>query len=372
MVGRGAPSWVHAPAYVAVRLAIGTGLTLPPQEMMQLASSLGRAWARSRSNRKRLARAVDHLAVAFPAWSRDEREACAIESYGHLFQLGTEIGYGARLLSEDGWRQHVRVGAIQPAVEALIDARPVVLITGHCGNWEILGLTISLLGFPLHALYRPLDSRPLDAWVRQARARRGLILVDKFGAVQKLPLLMKAGAPAGFVADQNGGDRGVFVPFFNRLASTYKAIGLLAMQFGATVVCGMARRVDPAVEFRDDPRQASRLRAESKGLLYIVEMQDAFGPKDWQTHEDPLFYLTARYRRAIEGMVRRAPEQYLWMHRSWRSRPPHERRGEPFPPRLEAKLRGLPWLSDADIERIKDHSARDARTLAATGATKLS
>jgi KDO2-lipid IV(A) lauroyltransferase len=83
----------------------------------------------------------------------------------------------------------------------------------------------------------------MDRWVRQTRARRGLTLIDKFGALRQLPDLVAAGAPVGFVADQNGGDRGVFVPFFNRLASTYKSIGLLAMQFNATVLCGGAWRV---------------------------------------------------------------------------------------------------------------------------------
>src|SRR6185295_19043495 len=163
--------------------------------------------------------------------------------------------------------------------------------------------------------------------------------------------------PVGFVADQNGGDRGVFVPFFNRLASSYKSIGLLAMRFNATIGCAYARRVPD-----DKPGT----------LGYRIECTDVFGPKDWNSHPDPLFYLTARYRRAIETMVRKAPEQYLWMHRIWRSRPRHERSQKPFPAALEEKIRLLPWITDEDVERIKDHSARDARTLLETGQDKLS
>lgn len=371
-MGQGASSWMHAPTYIAIRMALGTVMTCPPQEAMRIAGAIGRTYGGSRINTRRLQRAIDHLQIAFPDWTPEQRRDCAIGSYEHLFRLGAEVAYGPRLLTEDGWRNHIHVSRIEAAVRTLIEGRPVVLITGHCGNWEVLGFTIALLGFPMHALYRPLDSRPLDRWVRQTRARRGLILVDKFGAVNKLPQLMHAGAPAGFVADQNGGDRGVFVPFFNRLASTYKAIGLLAMQFGATVVCGCARHIESASELTDDPREAARIRAASRGLLYSMELHDVFGPAEWEAHEDSLFYLTARYRRAMEQMVRTAPSQYLWMHRSWRSRPPHERQGKPFPARLEAHLRGLPWLTEADIERIKDQSARDAQRLAETGATKLS
>jgi KDO2-lipid IV(A) lauroyltransferase len=99
-------------------------------------------------------------------------------------------------------------------------------------------------------------------------------------------------------------------------------------------------------------------------MRYAVETTDVFGPEDWATHPDPLFYLTARYRRAIETMVRRAPEQYLWMHRLWRSRPPHERQGKPLPDSMRRKLELLPWMTSADVERVVDRSARDGRELA--------
>jgi KDO2-lipid IV(A) lauroyltransferase len=85
-----------------------------------------------------------------------------------------------------------------------------------------------------------------------------------------------------------------------------------------------------------------------------------------------LFYVTARYRRAIEMQVRRAPDQYLWMHRIWRSRPRFERMNRPFPGSLADKLRTLPWMTEADLEAVKEHSRRDARTLLETGQDRLS
>ena len=68
---------------------------------------------------------------------------------------------------------------------------------------------------------------------------------------------------------------------------------------------------------------------------------------------DPLFYITARYVRAIEEMARRYPESYLWMHRRWKSRPRHERNGKPMPASLEAKLRELPWVDEAMMEELR-------------------
>ena len=345
--------------YLLIRTALAGMGSIPLEPCVEAARGIGRVYAHFPMNRKRVARAERNLAVAYPGWDQEQIREYAGYAYEHLFHLGVEMVHGPRLLTDDGWHRHLDLADVVPAVRTLVSAGPCLLITGHCGNWEMLGYTVAFLGFPMHALYRPLDLAPLDRWVRRTRERRGLTLISKFGAVRRLPPLVAAGVPIGFVADQNGGDRGVFVPFFNRLSSGYKSIGLLAMQFQTSVICAMARRLRP--EERTSP-----------GLGYRVELVDCFGPGDWGEHPDPLFYLTARYRRAIELMVRRAPEQFLWMHRIWRSRPRHERLDRRFPAALEEKLRLLPWLSDADVEAIKDHSARDARTLAETGQTRLS
>jgi KDO2-lipid IV(A) lauroyltransferase len=342
-------------AYLAIRGAIAGMSVCPVDRTLDAAAAAARVYASM--NKRRMARAMSNLAVAFPAWEEERLRDTAIASHEHLFRFGVELAYSSRLLTEDGWPDHLELGDLGPAIRGLISGRPCILITGHCGNWELLGYALALMGFPVHALYRPLDLPPLDRWVHQTRARRGLTLVDKFGALRQLPRLVQSGAPVAFVADQNAGDRGLFVPFFNRLASTYKSIGLLALQFDAAIVCGFARR----------------LPGNKPGRLgYRIELTDAFGPEDWQGQPDPLFYLTARYRRAIEAAVRRAPEQYLWMHRIWRSRPRHERSQKPFPEHLADKLRSLPWMTEDDLERIKEHSAGDAATLAATGESRLS
>jgi KDO2-lipid IV(A) lauroyltransferase len=353
------PWWLHQPIYHGIRGAIAAATIVPPSAMLPIASRLGRVFGESALNRRRLRRATGNIAAAFPHWSAEETHECAVRSYEHLFRLAAEISYAPRLLNEDAWPTRLALGDIGSAVEALLNVRPTILITGHVGNWELLGYTLALLGFPMHALYRPLDLPPLDHWMRATRSRRGLVLVDKFGALRQLPELVGGGAPVGMVADQNGGDRGIFVPFFNRLASTYKSIGLLAMQFNATIVCGYARRLEGSAD-------------DARSMRSSIELVDRFGPADWATHPDPLFYLTARYRRAIETMVRRSPHQYLWMHRIWRSRPKHERVQRVFPDALAEKLRLLPWMTPDDLEAIRANSDRDARTLAETGQTKLS
>ncbi len=360
------PAWAHGPAYVLVRSLGAAFQAADPAVLMHGARRLGRAYASARWNRHRLARAEANLRIAFPRLGDEPVRELAIKSYEHLFHIGVEIALAPRFFSEEGWLLHVRLGEVATGVGALLSGRPCLLITGHCGNWELTGYTASLLGFPVHAVYRANDLTALDRWLRTVRGRRGLVLVDKFGVTRELPRLMESGAVVGFVADQNGGDRGVFVPFFNRLTSTYKSIGLLALQYGASIVCGYARRLG-------EPGEPSPQSARSGyGWHYQLDIVDTFGPDDWRTHPDPLFYLTARYRRALETMIRRAPTQYDWMHRVWRSRPRHERLNRPFPRLLLDRIRQLPWITDEDVDRLVEQSRRDALTLAETGAQRLS
>jgi KDO2-lipid IV(A) lauroyltransferase len=339
-----------------------------PSASLQTARALGRTFGALPFNAKRIARATDQLAFALPRADEPTRRELALRSYEHLAMMGVEVAFLPRVLSEDAWTRHVRIDAMASALEALLGDRPAILITGHVGNWEVMGYTLGLLGTRVHAVYRPLDLKPLDRWVRQTRSRRGLRLLDKFGAVRALPAILDRNEPAAFVADQNAGDRGLFVPYFGRLASTYKSIGLLALREQAVIVCGCARRIG----WDELPGEAGVGRhLGDNDLRFDVEVTDVFGPETYEAHPDPLFYLTARYRRAIERMVVRAPEQYLWMHRIWKSRPRHERLNKPFPEPLREKLLSLPWLDEAAVDAIVDQSDRDRAFLTARGLDRL-
>jgi KDO2-lipid IV(A) lauroyltransferase len=129
--------------------------------------------------------------------------------------------------------------------------------------------------------------------------------VGKKGATQEITGLLGNGGVVGFVADQNAGHKGIFVDFFGRKASTYKSIGLLAMQYDVPVVIGYARRIDGRFKFR-------------------IGTHDIIYPKDWKDQPDPLLYITQRYTKAIEDFVRADPGQYLWLHRRWKTRPKGE------------------------------------------------
>lgn len=364
-----AAAWPRRLRSGAASLAIRLGLTLPLTAglgpSLEVARRLGRAYGASGANRARVERAVGRIPPAVPHLDREGRRELVLRGYEHLAMLAVEIAMSPRLINRTTWHRHIDVGDIGGLLGALVRDRPTILVTGHCGNWEILGMAAGVLGVPMAAVYRPLDLAPLDAWVRRTRRERGLELVDKFSAMQRLPDVLARGGRPAFVADQNAGDRGIFVPFLGRLASSYKSIGLLAMQHRADVIVSTANRVGP-----EGGASGGDGRRGGAGRFHLF-LEDTITHEAYTSAPDPLFYLTARYRRAIERAVRRHPEQYLWMHRIWKSRPPHERRDRPFPAGLRSRLADLPWMSGEDVDRLVDRSERDRVWLREHGVERL-
>lgn len=318
--------------YAALRGFAAVFHAFSAEQGLRTASSLGRLF--HRLNPKRGRRADEHIAMAFPEAPLEWRRAVAESSIENMFRLFmVESVIMPQALNARSWPQHVRFGRISEAMDILLSDRASILVTGHCGNWEMLGFTLAQLGFPMSAVARPLDNRYINHWLLGMREARGMRIITKWGATEEIQRLIERGERIGFIADQNAGDDGVFVPFFGKLASVYKSIALLAMHYRLPVIVGVALR-------------------DGVGFRYRLETVDIFGPDDWEPQPDPLFYITARYTRGIETAVRMAPEQYLWIHRRWKSRPRFEREGKPMPASMRRKLQELPWMTDAEFARI--------------------
>ncbi|MDP7029358.1 MAG: lysophospholipid acyltransferase family protein [Phycisphaerales bacterium] len=287
-------------------------------------------------------RAIDNLRQSFPERSPAEVRRIAVASIEHLFQLAAvdAIMMGRRI-RPDTWHRHIDVTPAAPAIDILASDQPSLLLTGHCGNWELLGYGLSVMGYPMAALARPLDNPLLNDWALGIRQAWGLEVLTKWGATPRMQEILEAGGRLGFIADQNAGDQGVFVPFFGRLASAYKSIALLAMRFETPIVVAMARRRSQAID-------------------YEIVIGDIITPQDWAAQDDPLYYITARYTRGLESLVAACPEQYLWIHRRWKSRPKHVRRGVEMPASLARRIRSLPWLASAEADQLIETSNREA------------
>lgn len=283
---------------------------------------------------------MDHIRHAMPELGPEETERIAVASIQYMFRLFLVDALAMpRLVNPWNWHEHVELDDIEDGAGLLASDRPVILVTGHNGNWELLGYTLAAMGFPLTALARPIDNPLIYRWILACREARGLKVLTKWGATERIAAMLESDDPGdrriAFIADQNAGDGGLFVPWFGRLASSYKSIGLLAMRHDLPIIVGTARRLGDRFRYR-------------------IELVDRFGPEDWSNSPDPLFYITARYNRALESIVRRAPEQYLWIHRRWKSRPKWERRGRTMPASVRRNLEALPWMDDETLRRILD------------------
>ena len=310
--------------YLAARLGAAALTTFDVQTNLHTAAALGRLVYRY--DRRHRERTEANLRAAFPELRGRAFDHLTVETFEHLVQLVVEVCHAPRLIHRDSWPQRIDVGAMSETLDLLNRGRPVLLVTGHLGNWEILGYLMAVLGYRVDAIARPLDNRLINDWLLGIRQRRGMRIITKWQATDQMLDVLRAGGALGFIADQNAGDKGLFVPFFGRLASTYKSIGLLALSQNVPIICGFARRV-------------------TDGYRYEVGTGDIIYPEDWAGQPDPLYYVTARYTRAIEGMIRACPTQYLWMHRRWKSRPPTNGGVNPCRPHYVKKSRRfLGWI----------------------------
>jgi KDO2-lipid IV(A) lauroyltransferase len=291
---------------------------------------------------KRRGRARMNITRSFPGISEEEANELAEQSIRNMFQIFAVDSLAMpELLTRITWPDRVIVGDMNEVLPLLVKEDPALFLTAHAGNWEVLGYFVSLLGFRMTALARPIDNPLINKWLLDLREANGLKILTKFGATDEVDRLIKDGKRVGFIADQNAGDKGLFVPFMGRMASSYKSIGLLAMRHQIPVVAGFAKRTPGQFE-------------------YEIMITDIIKPEDWADQPDPLFYISARFNRAVEQFVRLVPEQYLWVHRRWKSRPRWEREGKPMPSRMIAKLETLPWMTPALLKRIEINSAVDA------------
>lgn len=323
----------HWSQYLALRGACGLLEPYSPDQSIQTARAIASVYARF--TKKRIERARVNVARSMPELPRDETERIAVESVRNMFELFmVDAVVMPKIVREWSWQRYATLTDFGEALDLLLGDEPCIFLTGHVGNWEFLGYFLALIGFRMTALARPLDNPLVYDWLLKTREASGLKILTKWGATEELQRIVQGGGKIAFIADQNAGDDGLFVPFFNRLASSYKSVGLLAMRYRLPIVAGIARR------------QGHRFR-------YEVSATDIIRPSDWESQDDPLFYITARFNRALERMVRDAPEQYLWVHRRWKSRPKHEREGQPMPDRLRRKLRALPWMDEALLAELE-------------------
>jgi KDO2-lipid IV(A) lauroyltransferase len=287
--------------YLLIRFFVCLIQALSPWTARSVAAGL--AWLAYRVDRRHCLVAADNLRQAFPGrYEEAELDQLVLSVYRHFCTLLIEIILLPRKLHPNTWRRYLALKDGRELTGGLLSGRPLMLVTGHFGNFEMANYALGLLGFRGHAIARPLDNPFLDAYLRRFRERTGQKMLAKRGDFDQMQAILDHGGVIATLADQDAGQRGLFVDFFGRPASTHKAIALLALEHRVPLVVVGAPKV-------------------GEPMRYQLVVEDVILPEDYDGRGDAVRAITQRFTVALERLIRTAPEQYFWLHRRWKHQP---------------------------------------------------
>jgi Kdo2-lipid IVA lauroyltransferase/acyltransferase len=289
--------------YAAVRALLAALGALPLGASFAAGRALGRlAYLLAGALRRT---GLRNLELAFPEMPEAERRRILLRS---MDGLGRQLGLFSHFprMTPERLRSLVEYDGIEILDEAKARGRGIIFLTAHLGSWEILSFAHSALHEPISFMVRRLDNRRVEGFVDGVRTRFGNRSIDKKMAARTALKLLRDGGILGILADLNTQpNEGVFVPFFGRLACTTSGIAVLALRTDASVI--------PVVA----PWDEAKGRYVFRGSPIVELVRTGDHDRDVETN-------TARFTAAIEEQIRRHPDQWLWIHKRWKTRPPGE------------------------------------------------
>ncbi len=290
--------------YAAVWLLLkGLGLLPRPLARRLAAKVAGILHALSPKLRKT---AETNLRIAFPEWTEAQLDAVIRGMVRNLGWMAAEFARFPKYSRED-IEEIVVLDGNENFVDARKQGKGVLILTGHIGAWELSSFAHALYGYPLHFMARPLDNQRIDALVNSYRCTSGNLAIFKNESARVMLKILKDAGTIGVLADQNTmPDEAVFVDFFGKSASTTTGIARVALHTDAAVVPGYA--------VWDESIGKYRLRFEP--AMELIRTGDA---------ERDIRENTQRFTKVIEDIIRKYPDQWVWVHGRWSVRP----KGEP-------------------------------------------
>lgn len=317
---RSRKQWLDYTIYLVVRVVVCVLQALPRQ--VAFAFGEGLAWLFHLVDQRHRQVAYENLHFAYPEKTDSDIRRLTKNCYRHCCRLLVEIIVFPRILHVESWRKHATVSDMTAMAGALInEERPALIVTAHFGNWELAGYALGVLGFKTFAIARVLDNPYLETFLKSFRQKTGQTIIAKKDDFDRLTDVLKEGGKVATLADQDAGQRGVFVDFFGRQASAHKAVALMAMEFNAVMVVVGVPRVTEKAD-----------RSE-----FEIVCEEVIDPAEYAGRSDAVKAMTQRYHAALERIIRRNPEQYFWLHRRWKSRPVERKaKKELAPPTAQA------------------------------------
>jgi KDO2-lipid IV(A) lauroyltransferase len=290
---------IHVEYWLAC-LLLAFFAALPLSTAMRLGMALagfGRLFPRLRQTAER------NLQLAFPEISVDERRRLLLGCFKNLGRLLAVFSHFTKS-NDDKLTSLIEPVGLEHLVAAKERGRGVILFTGHVGAWELTSFGLSMSGHPLSFLVRRIDNPKIEKLIDRARAHRGNRSIDKRFAAREMLQILREGGTLGILVDLNTLDReAIFVNFFGTPAATTFMVAKLALRTGAEVL----------------PVFAPWDKSKQKFLLKVGPALSFEGAGEEQ---EDVRRLTQALTNVVEDYVRRYPDQWLWIHRRWKTRPP--------------------------------------------------
>ena len=292
-------------AYCAVRLLICFIQTLSPSGCQRFAQVMG--WLASDVIHLRDKVTLENLRASFPEMPEAQVLRLKRQMWEHLILMVCEVALTPRKIHETNWHKYISVPQKRQLVGRLLEDRPLVLVSGHFGNFEIAGFAAGLLGFPTYAIARDLDNPYLHRYIKKFREAKGQYMLPKEGSANRVKDILDSKQTLALLADQHAGKKGCWIDFFGRPASCHKAVSVFTLTSDAPMVVIYGRRVGGPLQFE-------------------IGIEGEADPADLPQELGGIHPLTQWYSARLETMVRRDPEQYWWLHRRWKDAPPKRRK----------------------------------------------
>jgi len=324
-------------SYLLYRASFAAVAALPIRVLFALGNITGLGTWLVLGNYRRLA--LRNLEIAF-GQEKSKRELRRLLRH-HFQRLGANLFCSLKIavMPLDQLAKTVDIENLDAVHRHLRLGRPVVLVLSHLGNWELISQILPrFIGYVRNStIYQKLGNRFIDEHVRKLRSRAGVEMFDRKEGFQKAIELLRGGGAIGILSDQHAGDHGLWAPFFGRLGSTSPLPALLAKRTGAVLI-PMALYTNGVARWRLTVEPALETRGES------VES------------------LTAKANEIIAHQIRRAPEDWFWVHNRWKTPRPNfllarYKRGVYLPATISGKdlqpfrilIRASNWLGDSVI-----------------------
>ena len=246
-----------------------------------------------------------NLRIAFPDWSEAQLKSVI---RGMLRNVGWMAAEFARFpkYTKQNIEQIIVLDGHENFLEGQRRGKGVLYLTGHFGAWELSSFAHALYGFPLHYMARPIENRRIDALVNGYRCLSGNQPIFKNESARVTLKVLKDAGTIGILADQNTmPSEAVFVDFFGKAASSTTGIARLALHTDAAVVPGYA--------VWDEQLGKYRLRFEPP--VELIRTGDA---------ESDILENTRKFAKVLEDIIRKYPDQWVWVHGRWNTRPSGE------------------------------------------------